>query len=195
MSCRFTMSWTGSSLEESDASTKKYSKERSKKQRRPPVESLSRAEYLSSTFRGSFMLTWIVLVFASIGFLISLYFSLVHFRVMAPDVAVVPRVCRLSKETCQAILSTPDSRLLGIPNFLLGTLYYLTLILLGLLGLIRPDVRGYEILLMLSFFTVFLGAYLTHSLLVKLRVMCILCFASHAVNLILAVVLFALWIS
>lgn len=150
--------------------------------------------YLLSTRLRCIMFTWFVVVLACVGFLISLYFSLVHYRFMAPDVPFLPRVCRLSQETCQSILSTPDARLLGLPNFLLGLFYYLTLVLLGFLDLIHPSVRGYEVIMMASLFTVFLGVYLTHSLFSKLRVTCVLCVASHVINFLLAVIFLALWI-
>lgn len=139
------------------------------------------------------MVTFVLALLAVLGFMSSLYFTLVHYRVMRPDAKFVPRSCQLSEETCQVILSTPDARVFGIPNFLLGLGYYLGLILLSMFGLVHPSTRGYEVLMVLSLFTVFLGVYLTHSLMLKLRVVCVLCIACHIINLVVAIILLSLW--
>ncbi|MEE9288914.1 MAG: vitamin K epoxide reductase family protein [Bacteroidota bacterium] len=161
-------------------------------QRDARLESHILAQYLAGKHSRCSMLTWILVLCAALGFLISLYFTLVYYQLMAPDAKLIPSVCQLSEQTCQTILSTREARMLAIPNFLLGLLYYLALMILGAMNLVGPSVRGYDALLIISVFTVFLGLYLTHSLLSKLRVVCVLCLASHAINLIIAVLLFSI---
>ncbi|MEE9225544.1 MAG: vitamin K epoxide reductase family protein [Bacteroidota bacterium] len=139
------------------------------------------------------MLIWIFMLLAAFGFLVSLYFTLVYYKLMVPDAKFVPSICQLSEETCWTILSTREARVLGVPNFLLGLIYYLGLITLGAFGLIHASTPGFEALMTISLFTVLLGVYLTYSLLSKLRVVCVLCIASHVINVFIAMILYSFW--
>ncbi|MFQ5797723.1 MAG: vitamin K epoxide reductase family protein [Bacteroidota bacterium] len=139
------------------------------------------------------MLIWIFMLLAAFGFLVSLYFTLVYYKLMAPDTKFVPSICRLGEQTCRTILSTREARVLGVPNFLLGLIYYLGLITLGAFELIHPSTWGYEALMTISLLTVLLGVYLTHSLLSKLRVVCVLCIAGHLINVFIAIILYSFW--
>jgi uncharacterized membrane protein len=122
-----------------------------------------------------------------VGFVISVYFTLVHRKLLRPDAAWIPEVCRMEEQSCGTILGTPEARLLRVPNFYLGVIYYLGLIILSFF----PTVTR-EILLelrLISGFTVFLGIVLTYSLIWKLRVLCVLCFAGHGINLFIFLIL------
>ena len=141
------------------------------------------------------MLNWMLVLLAAFGFLISLYFTLVNYKLMAPDANFVPSSCQLSEQTCQTILSTREARVLGIPNFLLGLTYYLGMIILASFGLIHPLTWGYNALMVISLFTVLLGGYLIYSLVSKLRVVCVLCIASHVINLFIVAILYSLQFS
>lgn len=120
---------------------------------------------------------------ASFGLLISLYFVLVYHGILEPDSRFVPSLCRMNKESCLSIIHTPDARLFGIPNFHLGVLYYLVLIALVFFqDLLIENSTAVRIL---SGGTVVVGAYLTYSLLFKLKTHCVLCYGSHVVNFFL----------
>lgn len=126
----------------------------------------------------------IILACSTIGFLISLYFTLVYYRLMKPDTAFVPAFCRLDEPTCQYLMGTRNARILGARNFVLGLLYYAALIVFvwtdGLNGVIS---QGFVIFI--SLFTVLLGIYLVYGLIAKLKIHCILCYTSHACNLLI----------
>jgi len=113
------------------------------------------------------------------GAIIALYFVLVSYRVIRPDIRWIPAFCRVDEQACMKILYTPSARVLGIPNSILGLVYYLSIIFLPL-----PDFQ--LALLIASIFSVGLGMYLTHALLMKLRVSCALCFTAHIINLMIA---------
>lgn len=123
-----------------------------------------------------------IVLFSILGFAVSLFFTLVYFQFMKADHPFIPSFCRIDEGTCRQILHTRDARLLGIPNFLLGLLYYTGLILYVLMG--EQITFGVAALVVLSASTstVIVGLYLVHSLLSKLRVHCTLCYISHALN-------------
>ena len=122
-----------------------------------------------------------------LGFLISLYFAAMYHK-FAPTVdRYVPNFCRIEPATCATILETSQARLLGVPNFDLGMLYYT-----GLLGsAILPALwRQLHLMLFLgSIVTVAVGLYLSYVLVFRLRIRCTLCFMSHSVNLLIFLLL------
>lgn len=127
---------------------------------------------------------------ALVGLLVATYFTAVAYRWMAPDAAWVPAVCRLDEGTCASIVFSPQARVLGIPNSVLGQAWYALLLLgaaTGSLGT-EPWHTGFVVV---AAGTVVLGFYLAWSLLFVLRVNCRLCFLSHAINLWLLAVLLA----
>lgn len=128
-----------------------------------------------------------LLVLALIGFQISLYFTLVYHRRLRPDAGWLPEACRMDERSCGSILGTPEARILKIPNFHLGLVYYTVL---SILSFIPSAVEMFLLeLRLISGFTVFLAVVLSYSLLWKLRVLCILCFASHTINLLIFLIL------
>ncbi len=133
------------------------------------------------------MLSILLAALAALGFLISVYFTLVFHKVMRADSKIIPRFCRLEEHSCQLILNTPDARVLGLPNFYLGIVYYA-----GLLGLRFDALLFHQVmtpLLIISGATVLLGVYLSYALLFKIKVPCVLCFASHAINFFIFILL------
>lgn len=127
---------------------------------------------------------------SSIGFLISLYFALVHRNIIRPDSAWLPAICRIDEQSCGSILRTPEAKIIKIPNFYLGIVYYIGLIVLSFVPSIIQDFLLE--LRVVSGFTVFVGIVLTYSLIWRIRVSCALCFTSHAINLFLFLV-FLFW--
>jgi uncharacterized membrane protein len=83
-------------------------------------------------------------------------------------------------------VQTPYARVFGIPNSLLGIIYYLLVILWA------TAPRSFSLLWALigaGVATVLLGFYLIYSLLYELRTHCPLCYMAHAVNAALLVLL------
>ena len=121
---------------------------------------------------------------AAAGLVISSYFTAVAYRWMRPDARWIPRFCRLGEETCASIVFTPEARVLGVPNSLLGQIYYVSLLAGAPAGALDLPWLGFA-WLAASLLTVGLGAYLTWSLLFVTRVACVLCFTSHAINAVI----------
>lgn len=125
-----------------------------------------------------------------VGLLISAYFALVYRNIIRPDNAWIPAFCRINEQSCGSILRTPEAKIIRIPNFYLGIGYYIGLIVLSFFpSIIQEFLLELRVL---SGFTVFVGIILTYSLIWRIRVPCVLCFTSHAMNLVLFV-MFLFW--
>jgi uncharacterized membrane protein len=137
------------------------------------------------------MLRALIFLLALLGLAISTYFTGVAYRLISPDTRYIPRVCRLGEDTCAKVVDTPRARVLGMPNSLLGMLYYVALMALAVAGTAPPWVElAYRLV---AWGTVALGVFLTWSLLFITRVRCVLCFTSHALNLLIAVLMTWVW--
>jgi uncharacterized membrane protein len=121
------------------------------------------------------------------GVLISGYFTGVTFRWVNPDTRWIPPVCRMGEDTCAFVVFTPQARIFGPPNAVLGLLFYVVLAVVAMGGALdESPVR--VVMLAISGVTVAVGLFLTYSLLFVIRVRCVLCLASHVVNLVLFVI-------
>ncbi|MEN3037831.1 MAG: vitamin K epoxide reductase family protein [Candidatus Kryptonium sp.] len=125
-------------------------------------------------------------ILSAIGFYISLYFTLIYLRFISPAKFLLPNVCKLSGSTCETIINTKYAKILGFPNFVYGLFYYLAIFLFVIF-----DFNNYIkiAIVLISWIVVVLGVYLIYALLKVLRVNCLLCFISHAVNFLIAVLL------
>lgn len=124
-----------------------------------------------------------------VGLLISTYFTLVYYNVMSPNQWFIPPVCRMEDQTCMYIIHTSDAGLFGVPNSLLGIVYYAGIIVFGILSPTHGSEILNRIMIGLSVGTILLGGYLVYSLLFKLKIHCILCYTGHAVNVIILILL------
>ena len=134
---------------------------------------------------------WVLLVLCLAGAVISSYFTGVAYHWVRPDARWIPPVCRMGEATCASIVFTPRARVFGVPNSLLGQIYYVALAAAAGGGLLAAPLP-YRLLVVASGVTVLLGVYLSYSLLFVTRVPCVLCFTSHAINGVLFVLL-VLW--
>ncbi len=130
----------------------------------------------------------LIIVLTALGFLISSYFTAVAYRWIQPDANWIPSFCRMGEQTCASIVFTPRARVFGLPNSLLGQVFYVALIgaVAGDFLFTKPLVY---LFLLASLVTVFLGMYLSYSLLFLTRVPCKLCFTSHGINLVIFILL------
>ena len=130
----------------------------------------------------------LISILAALGFLISSYFTAVAYRWVNPNASWIPSFCRMGEQTCSSIVFTARARVFGLPNSLLGQVFYVVLIaaVVGDFLFTKPLVYFY---LLASLVTVFLGMYLSYSLLFLTRVPCKLCFTSHAINLLIFILL------
>jgi uncharacterized membrane protein len=133
-----------------------------------------------------FMKAAALVVASAVGMYISIYFTLMYYSLVSPDARLVPNVCRVDKSSCRRILNHRDARVLGIPNSLVGMLYYATVLIVSI---VNPARGVLSLMTFASWCTVLAGLYLVHSLLFKVKTPCPLCFVSHGINLVIAVVL------
>jgi len=128
----------------------------------------------------------LLLLLTAAGFLISLYFTGVYYGYLKSNVWWIPAFCRMEQHSCQSILQTPEARVFGVPNFVLGLLFYgaLVIVILG-------DSGGFlfDIVVATALFTVILAGYLVYALRVRLKIDCILCYTAHGINTLIAVIL------
>jgi len=126
---------------------------------------------------------------ATVGLYIAAYFILVFYGYLNANTRLIPSVCRLEERTCQTVLGTKYARVFGVPNSLLGVLYYLIVIAVLLIGWVTPALAVG--LILVAWFTVVLGLYLIYALFFIIRIPCPLCLTGHAINLALAILLTA----
>lgn len=131
--------------------------------------------------------TYFAIALSAIGLYIAAYFTLVYYGLISANTRLMPSVCRLEERTCQTVLGTRYARVFGVPNSLLGVLYYLTVMAILLMGWTVAPITG--ALIAVAWFTVLLGLYLAYSLFFIIRIPCPLCLTGHAINLALAVLL------
>ena len=136
------------------------------------------------------MLDTVLLLCTSIGLSISTYFTAIAYRWIQPDAEWIPNFCRMGEKTCASIVFTPRARVLGLPNSVLGQFFYIAL-LVGIPIGILETLAYYWLYLAASLLTVFLGLYLSYSLLFITRVRCKLCLTSHGLNAIIFLILLA----
>lgn len=135
--------------------------------------------------------TYSVVALAAVGFYIAAYFTLVYYGLIAANTRLMPNVCQLKERTCKTVLSTRYARLFGVPNSLLGVLYYLAVIVLLLGGWTSGSIDA--ALTIVAWFAVAVGFVLVYSLFFIIRIPCPLCLAGHTINLTLAIILTLLY--
>lgn len=132
----------------------------------------------------------VITVLAVFGFVVASYFTAIAYRWINPQASYLPHFCRMGENTCASVVFTPRARVFGIPNSVLGQVYYL-LLMSALWGGWLWTAPFYGLVLAASTLTVILGAYLTYSLLFLTRIPCKLCFTGHAINATLWIALVA----
>jgi uncharacterized membrane protein len=124
------------------------------------------------------ILTWIAVLVGSCASAAALYG---HYGVL-PAWLTGPEICRLEHGGCAVLFRSPRSRLLGVPNALLGLVLYVLLAA----GLILKWPA--ELLVFMTLPAVAMSAVLGYSLIVNRR-QCRICWAGHIANAVLALML------
>ena len=140
----------------------------------------------------------LILILSLAGLLNALYFTLAYYGRVRKARWVPPALCAREGSNCVAVVRTFYARVFGLPNSLVGIAYYLVLIgwLLAGGGQASPPAGTVAwlhgvgwLLVVASGVAVMLGLYLIHALWRILRVHCPLCYAAHAINSVLLVLL------
>lgn len=147
-----------------------------------------------------FLLRGLVVILSLGGLVDAFYFTFAYYGRVRRARWVPEILCAREGSNCVTVVQTPYARVFGIPNSLLGIIYYMLLIV-WVLG--RPWRRfsfiGFgrfliyasftNILILASMVAVILGLYLIHSLIHKLHTHCPLCYLAHGINVALLVLL------
>lgn len=129
----------------------------------------------------------VILVFLSlIGLYISSYFTLVYYGKILPENRLIPSFCSFDEKTCRLVIFHPHARIFLLPNFVLGIVYYLLVLLMAFSGTDTVLSGG---LLYASWLTVIVAIFLSYSLFFVVRIVCPLCLAAHGINILIACIL------
>jgi len=123
----------------------------------------------------------LLIVLTLIGLTLSLYFTLLFFHVVDANARCIPRFCRPAMGDCATIVHHPDASIFFFPNSILGIFYYTAVFVA-----IKRNFVSALPMVSVSWFAVAVSAYLTYSLLGKVRALCVLCIAAHVINLFIA---------
>ena len=124
-------------------------------------------------------------ILSALGLYIASYFTLVYYGLLEANTRLVPRVCQLEERSCKTVLSTRYARIFGVPNSLLGVLYYLFVVIVLMGGFTDASIS--LALVAVAWFTVAAGIGLTYALFFMIRIPCPLCLTGHTINLALAI--------
>lgn len=133
---------------------------------------------------------YVSIALAVIGLYIAGYFTLVYYGLLEANTKLMPKVCQLEERSCKTVLGTRYARVFGVPNSLLGVLYYPIVITVILGGFTAASIS--ISLIVIAWFTVALGLVLAYALFFIIRIPCPLCLTGHAINLTLAILLTAI---
>ena len=136
------------------------------------------------------MVRIIIATLSSVGFLISLYFTFVYYRVISSNPRFLPRFCTLPEGSCRTILDAPQARLFGLPNSLLGLVYYGMLLFLVLNVWIAVPMASAKWMFVASLVASAVGITLAEALIRTLKTTCVLCFTSHGINIMISMLLY-----
>lgn len=130
-------------------------------------------------------LSALVVLLSLVGLWDAFYFTFAYYGRVEKARWVPEVLCAREGSNCVTVVQTPYARVFGVPNSLLGIVYYLALIGWVLTGNILPASLGLIVawgLFAVSAVTVLLGFYLIYALLKKLGTHCPLCYTAHAIN-------------
>jgi len=139
-----------------------------------------------------------IVLLSLVGLADALYFTFAYYGRIRKARWVPEIFCARDGSSCVTVARTPYARVFGVPNSLLGIVYYLLLVVwivfvphhLSLSGhVLRPFETLGLVLLAASLCTVILGFYLIYALRRILYIDCPLCYAAHAINMALFVLL------
>jgi len=163
------------------------------------------------------MIALLIVALSLAGLVISIYFTFAYYGRVKKSRWVPEILCAREGSSCVTVVQTPYARVFGVPNSLLGIVYYLAVLVWvfddiegwsfpiwtsiagGFIGSIEVGMGAMELhfsgpvhllLVLASLGTVVLGFYLIYALRRLLQTDCPLCFTAHAINLAIFVLLF-----
>lgn len=141
----------------------------------------------------------LVTALAIAGLADALYFTFAYFGRIKKARWVPQVLCAREESSCVTVVRTPFGSVFGVPNSLLGIIYYMLLIVWAMsppstafgfqLGITSYSITFTGLMVAASAVTVALGFYLVYALRRILHIDCAFCYAAHAINLSLLVLL------
>ena len=125
----------------------------------------------------------LVIAFLALGAMgDSLYLTLDHFKVLGQIPAGQEDFCAALAGSCQSVVQSPQSTVLGVPIALLGAGSFAMVFAAALLRLRTgewPMAGLFEVVLSIG---LFFSGYLVYSLLFEIKIVCPYCLGAHAAN-------------
>jgi len=145
----------------------------------------------------------LIVILSLLGLANSLYFTFAYYGRIKKARWVPELFCAREGSSCVTVVQTPYARVFGVPNSLLGIIYYVAMIFGAVAGWsfgtnlsIHFTTTVLSIGLVLLFpasaVTVVLGFYLIYALRRKLHTHCPMCYLGHAINATLFILLIAI---
>jgi uncharacterized membrane protein len=145
----------------------------------------------------------VISVLSLAGLADALYFTFAYYGRIQKARWIPEILCAREGSSCVTVVQTPYARVFGVPNSLLGIVYYLLLIAGALSDwsfginlyvhstyVVYPF--GLVLFIVISAGTTIFGFYLIYALRRKLHVDCPLCYTAHAINTAIFVLLIVL---
>lgn len=117
------------------------------------------------------------LVIAFLGFLDATYLAVEHFRGVIPPCTVI--------QGCEKVTTSEYSVILGVPVALLGSFYYLLVIVLSILFLDRKNEKYFLYASYLTIFGLLAAIYFVFIQLVVIQAICVYCMFSALTSTLL----------
>jgi len=145
-----------------------------------------------------FIIRALIVVLSLAGLVNALYFTFAYYGRIKKARWVPEILCAREGSSCVTVVQTPYARVFGLPNSLLGIVYYSFLIVWASTGLVFGPIVGFVgriaplsiwAILGASVVTLVLGFYLVYALRRKLHTHCPLCYLGHAINATLLVLI------
>ena len=131
------------------------------------------------------MIQTAIITLAGMGAATSVYFAALGAGLVDPQSRRLPRICRMEARDCSSLLRSEDAKVFGVPNAVVGLLYYVAVLTVATHRDALHDLIGF--LVLPGLLAVVVGVYLTARLLIVHRVWCPLCLATHSIDLLLLV--------
>jgi uncharacterized membrane protein len=142
----------------------------------------------------------LIIILSFAGLANALYFTFAYYGRIKKARWVPEILCAREGSSCVTVVQTPYARVFGVPNSLLGIIYYLLLIVsvfkewwipldVPFNGTYYAMGNSFQLLTVASAITLLLGFYLIYALRRKLHTHCPLCYLGHAINATLLVLL------
>lgn len=141
-----------------------------------------------------------IIVLSIAGLADALYFTFAYYGRVRQSRWVPQMFCARENSSCVTVVRTPYGSVFGVPNSLLGILYYGSLLFWAVvqpagltfrIGMTSYSIAFTDLLIAAASATVVLGFYLVFALRRILHTDCPLCYAAHAINLLLLALLIA----